>query len=135
MGYLGLSSTLLVAGGMYLGAAAFTQVFIGETREAAREKSVPLNNTISHMIAQWNELLHDANLQGIMCLNAVSVGTHAGAFYTLMPLMLAGDLGLSPIEIGSVFAFQSAIAVFGVAPATFAIERVGSERILAPPLG
>jgi len=49
--------------------------------------------------------------------------------------MLAGELGLSPIEIGGVFAFQSAISVFGSAPATFAIERIGAERILAPALG
>lgn len=53
---------------------------------------------------------------------------------TLTPLMLAGQFGLSPAEIGTTFALQAAISVLGAPPAAWLADRFGPSRLLAPGL-
>lgn len=58
----------------------------------------------------------------------------AGGNMTLLPLMFAGQYGLSPSEIGAAFALQAAVAVAGAGPAALLADRYGPQRVLAPAL-
>eukprot|EP00928_Gymnodinium_smaydae_P034654 TRINITY_DN2450_c0_g2_i1.p1 TRINITY_DN2450_c0_g2~~TRINITY_DN2450_c0_g2_i1.p1 ORF type:complete len:656 (-),score=75.22 TRINITY_DN2450_c0_g2_i1:11-1978(-) len=132
--WIGISPTFFCAGGVFAGAAVYSHLCLAETKTLLKQDSAPLSKTVGHMLAQWKLLLQDKDLRSLVILNASSLATHAGCFYTLMPLMLTGDFCFTPVQIGGIFASQAAMAVICNAPSTVLIERLGPEKVLGPAL-
>jgi len=142
IGYIGLTPTLFIAGGTYLATAACSQFYMKETKPpraapapaaAPADKAQSVGKTLRHLLAQWRVILQSPDMHSLMLINALSIATHSGASMALLPLMLAGEaLALTPMEIGYVFAFNSAVAVLGAAPAAYLADRAGPGRTLAP---
>ncbi|CAE8608386.1 unnamed protein product, partial [Polarella glacialis] len=100
-----------------------------------KEPSLPLLSWLKQMRAQWGLLLRDSEVRAALGINCAAWFAHAGANMTLLPLMLAGgQLALSPAQIGSVFAAQSALNLLLTGPAASATDRFGPGNVIAPSL-
>ncbi|CAE7234799.1 unnamed protein product [Symbiodinium natans] len=137
IGWIGASNTLIAASSGFLAAAMYSSFYLAETMPQSLKKTSSQSSSVQEMlrqmISQWRSLITDGKLKMLMLLNAVGLAAHAGSNFTLLPLMLAGDhFAMSPAEIGSVFAAQAAISVFGTGPAAMLIDKLGPERVIVP---
>jgi len=138
IGSVGLAPTFFLSGGCYAATAVCSRFFIEETLPRGSVampagKACSVRKTVRRLLAQWRVLLKKPEMRSLMLLNAFSIAAHSGASMALMPLMLAGDqLALTPLQIGYVFAFMSAVAVCGAPPAAVLADRLGAGCMLAP---
>lgn len=130
---IGLEPTLYCVGGSFLVNALFLRAVSSETLPFKSSGSV--RDALRATTTQWAPLLRMPELRAVFIVNVSYWIALAGFNMTVLPLVLAGKLGLSPLEIGAVFASQSAISVLGAWPAAVLADRHGPARLLAPGLG
>lgn len=133
IGSLGLAPTLSLVGGLFFLNAVGTRCLVPETRPTvSQQNSLPA--LVRLTLAQWRPLLGNGELRAALAVNAAYWVALAGGNMTLLPLMLAGQFGLSPAEIGMTFASQGAVSVLAAGPLASLADRIGPEQLLAPGL-
>lgn len=133
----GLQPTLAALGAAFLLNSAYARLAtcetLGEGAVPARARA-SASGTVRELRLRWASLARDPELRGLLLIVALYEFAHGGASMTLLPLMLAGEFALQPVQIGAVFALQSVVAVLSANPAAALADRLGPGCVLTPAL-
>ena len=137
---VGPSATFAAVGGFVALDAIFARVMLSETRGlGSLEDGPPPPTDVSTIVRRVKRSLQDSpELRRLCVANYAYWATLAGASMTVLPLVLATDLGglqaLGPGQIGALFAGQACISVVGAVPAASLADKYGPATMIPPAL-
>eukprot|EP00873_Tetraselmis_striata_P041606 jgi/Tetstr1/461870/TSEL_006949.t2 len=132
---IGLHRTFLVVGCIFAVVVAAANTLLSETRRgggAPPKQPGKGGRPGLQSLASFSSVMRQPGvpaLVGFNCANRLCVGT---AKMTLLPLFLAGTMGMAASTIGTVFAIMSAVALVFVQPAAYLSDHVGHKRVIPP---
>ncbi|GBG32803.1 Synaptic vesicle glycoprotein 2B [Hondaea fermentalgiana] len=98
----------------------------GTTPGGTSAEPPTLRAEVRETVRQWRPLLADAQFNSVLGINFMYWLALSGSYMTLLPLMLVREeLGLSPSEVGGVFAMLSAVSVVCTPPSAAIADRFG----------
>ena len=108
-------------------------------RLGSLEDGPPPDTNIANIVRRVKRSLQDSpELRRLCVANYAYWATLAGASMTVLPLVLATDLGglqaLGPGQIGALFAGQACISVVGAVPAASLADKYGPATMIPPAL-
>ena len=138
---VGPSATFAAVGGFVALDAIFARVMLSETRGVGSlEDGPPPPTDVATIVRRVKRSLQDSpELRRLCVANYAYWATLAGASMTVLPLVLATDLGglqaLGPGQIGALFAGQACISVVGAVPAASqSADKYGPATMIPPAL-
>jgi len=120
--------------GIFAATAALNWAKITETKKWTKEdEGISLSQNVNGMWSQWKDLAKNVSVMRACGFNSAYWMAIAGGQMTIMPLLLTGEhFGLNPMELGSCYAYMSAITVVGSQPAAYVVDHIGANRAILP---
>jgi MFS family permease len=132
----GLRAPFYVVGVAALGAALYAWTRLPETRGLQPLDETPAagneRGEAGAGQAPWLRMLRSADFMAVGFVTFVIFLTRTGSRQTLVPLLGAYQLGLSPGDLGAIFTGMSLVNVVLLTPSALAADRFGRKRVIVP---
>ena len=126
---------LLVGGPLVTAADMFGSGFAGSIEELLAWRFVagagdggPLDDRT------WRDMVRSRDFGAVSLVTMAIFLTRTASRQTLVPLLAAARLGMSPGVLGGIFTGMSLINMLLIAPASFAADRLGRKVVIVPSL-
>jgi len=131
---VGPEYTCVLVGGVLALNAVAARSMLAETRgsreigdAAAPPQSQTAREVVDELRTSWDA---SPEIRRLGLANLAFFATIAGVNMTVLPLVLTGDLGLSPGAVGSLFAIQAAVSLVATLPVAKLADRVGPANLI-----
>mmetsp|Transcript_6234 Transcript_6234/g.9848 ORF Transcript_6234/g.9848 Transcript_6234/m.9848 type:complete len:572 (+) Transcript_6234:160-1875(+) len=131
--YLGLQPTFMLVGSCFGLLMLLNTRLLTETLKPSQMKADKggLWNELKDTTRQWRPLLANQNYRSVLGLNIMYWVALSGSYMTLLPMLLVREeMGLSPSQIGGVFAMTSAISMVCTQPAAVLADKFGRPQAM-----
>ena len=132
---VGPAYTCWGVGGGIVAAALLAHRLVPETRgihelgESNPPQTQSASDVVRELRASWKS---SPELRRLCAANYAFLATIAGANMTVLPLVLSGDMGLSPGAVGSLFAVQAAVSLAATIPVAKLADAWGPSTVIPP---
>ena len=131
-GHIGLDAPFWAHAGMSLAAAGVAWFAIPESREMQEQVRSAAESAKGSLWAALGALRRRTAFLLICSVSFAQAFTRTGGLFSVIPVLGAGFLGLSALEIGSGMAVGSVLGLLVVYPAGSLVDRFGRKTVIVP---